>query len=943
MTKRLTIALVALVALLLVAVLPVSATTFYTVNNTINQGATVYIGEQQLNLANLYANMQANGGMTTIAHWASGNDITKSQPDQSINLDTIGATQRESYNINSGTFGSYTGQWYAINVSPSVNPGFANTSYGLALYVKDPSIVADVWDYNTSQIVTGKSVIQGDLLTFRITTNLNEVYDYPARAYSVDGVPTAATANMDIRLKSESGNLYDKVYAIGDPSTAASVSLKESKVNLSTWFLGTANNAAPTTTNSNVLAGWYTGYVDANNQNAYPAGVYSVYAESRVNGMKDNYQNNGADYTGKTVSAIGQVTIASNTVKIEANKDSVVRSKAFSITVTGKPNTVYHVWIKGVSTLGNSYDNQPPTITANQVGVKMDTAVTGDVLYDTYNDGFNGSATNGLGYAGGYQFQNNGSTFNLYRYVGGDDVAATNSFRTSLYANVTLNDAGKRTVQFTTTNWTKAQKYTIRVEQNFGNQYKSDEVDVKIEKGAVTIVAAGDQSYYLGEEVKFSGTNTESQKTYLFIVGPNLPVLGGIISSQDPRNAKSQSQPALSRGVHNDVLDTFQEADVLGDNTWSWKWGTSNVALDAGTYTVYAVSLPKDVDTLGEAAYGTVSIIIKKPFISATASQSTVAKGDAVFITGTAEGQPSSGVMIWILGKNYAGVSTEAVNSDSSFSYEVKKDATKNLYGGQYFIVAQHPMQNDRFDVKALNSDNRQAVFGMPITTANNVAVYTANQTSGEFTTDADFKLTGSSSLQGSDAAEALIEAINSANVDDTYTKLQILIEEPVITIDTVGDRHVGDKFTITATTNLAVDDEVLFEVYSSSFQPTQKSQSGEFSGASGTVKVTKGDSGLNKLSFDVDASTFKPDEYLVKADAVLQVATGTSLFNVLEASAPTATPTVVVTTAVPTTVATTIPTTVATPTKTPTQPGFGALVALIGLGAVALLVVRRH
>ncbi|MEN6397152.1 MAG: PGF-CTERM sorting domain-containing protein, partial [Methanoregula sp.] len=106
---------------------------------------------------------------------------------------------------------------------------------------------------------------------------------------------------------------------------------------------------------------------------------------------------------------------------------------------------------------------------------------------------------------------------------------------------------------------------------------------------------------------------------------------------------------------------------------------------------------------------------------------------------------------------------------------------------------------------------------------------------------------------------------------------------------------------------------------------------------------VTKGDSGLNKLSFDVDASTFKPDEYLVKASAVLQEATGTSLFNVLEASAPTATPTVVVTTAVPTTVATAVPTTVATPTKTPTQPGFGALVALIGLGAVALLVVRRH
>jgi PGF-CTERM protein len=206
------------------------------------------------------------------------------------------------------------------------------------------------------------------------------------------------------------------------------------------------------------------------------------------------------------------------------------------------------------------------------------------------------------------------------------------------------------------------------------------------------------------------------------------------------------------------------------------------------------------------------------------------------------------------------------------------------------------------------------------------------------------FALLGAGSLQGSDAAEALVDAINDPNVDDTYTKLQFLIENPVITITPIGDKHVGDKFTIAATTNLAVDDEVLFEVYSSSFKPTQKSQSGEFSGATGTVKVAKGDSGLNKLSFDVDASTFKPDEYIIQESAVLQSATGSALFNVLEGAAPTAVPTVVKTTAVPTVIVTTVPpTTVATPTKTPTQPGFGALVALIGLGAVAFLVVRRH
>ena len=281
---------------------------------------------------------------------------------------------------------------------------------------------------------------------------------------------------------------------------------------------------------------------------------------------------------------------------------------------------------------------------------------------------------------------------------------------------------------------------------------------------------------------------------------------------------------------------------VQGDNTWSYKWGTSSIALDAGTYTIYATSQPSSSDStqLSSVAYGTVSIIIKPPFVSATASQSTVAQGDNVFITGTAQGQPSEGVMIWILGKNYATIATQSVNSDASFSYEIKKEVTKPLYAGQYFIVVQHPMQNNRFDVYP------GGLNGQPTMTADSNGVLNVWTLSQAYPSDYtkstnDFALTGANSLQGSNAAEALVEAINSANVDDTYTKLQILIENPIITIDPVGDRHVGDKFTITATTNLAVGDDVLFEVYSSSFQPTQKSQSGAFSGATGTVTVTQG------------------------------------------------------------------------------------------------------
>jgi len=129
-------------------------------------------------------------------------------------------------------------------------------------------------------------------------------------------------------------------------------------------------------------------------------------------------------------------------------------------------------------------------------------------------------------------------------------------------------------------------------------------------KGFVTIVAAGSQSYSHGDEIGFSGQNTETYKTYLFITGPNLPEQGSQIQNPDPRHWP----------VENNNTATFKTMDVNGDHTWSWKWGTANYALDAGTYTIYAVSRPNDKNHLENAAYGTVSIIIKRPFVPATSS-----------------------------------------------------------------------------------------------------------------------------------------------------------------------------------------------------------------------------------------------------------------------------------------------------------------------------------
>ena len=116
----------------------------------------------------------------------------------------------------------------------------------------------------------------------------------------------------------------------------------------------------------------------------------------------------------------------------------------------------------------------------------------------------------------------------VYPYEGGSgktiksDVALQPSNGVYYYARITTSASGTRTIGFLTGPDTDDKKYTIHVENVFDGQYNSDEVDVNVEKGTVTFVASGDQSYFLGQEVLLSGT-TREYYVYLFITGPNLP------------------------------------------------------------------------------------------------------------------------------------------------------------------------------------------------------------------------------------------------------------------------------------------------------------------------------------------------------------------------------------------------------------------------------------
>jgi trimeric autotransporter adhesin len=539
-------------------------------------------------------------------------------------------------------------------------------------------------------------------------------------------------------------------------------------------------------------------------------------------------------YNSNTVS----FEVLSKRLAIESNKDTVVRGNTFVVTITGESVTTYRLFVKDVGTLA---DNQYPLIAPGQPGLV---------------------------------------------------TVEANARNTT----VSTTAGGTRAIQFNTSQTTDERTFTIRVEA-IGDTTTYDEVRVKIEKGQVTITAAGTGVYYIGEEIVLSGTNTDSNDVYLFITGPNLGTAG--------RNLRLSEEDFIQTGI----ATNFTSEPVEADDTWEFRWDTSDLDMniDAGTYTVYAVSTPATRNDLSGRQYASTSVVLRSGFITASVSSAIVAIGDDMTITGTAQGNPSE-VYVWIFGRNFRELATPVtVEADGTFEHDFD---TNGRTPGQYFVVVQHPMTG-----------------GPGVTASGTRAISTDN-------TDVDL-----SQLQAANAASAVTNLLNSPNVDDTYTRLTFMVENAWIRIDQIGDQSVGSTFTISGTTNLAAGNELLIDVTSASFQPTEKTEASEFSGASGTATIEAGD-GVNTWSFEVDATGFIPDEYIVNVESVETDTSTTATFNVVEATA-TPTPTA---TATPGDQTPTPTPTAATPTPTPTPaPGFGAVVALIGLGAVAFLVMRRN
>ncbi len=230
--------------------------------------------------------------------------------------------------------------------------------------------------------------------------------------------------------------------------------------------------------------------------------------------------------------------VRSKALAITANKDSLVRGNSFAVTITGDARTDYHLCVKD----GNI---NSPLITPGQTAV--------------------------------------------YYFIPGEN---------DWNRTVKTNAGGTATIQFNTCKNTEDKAFTIRVNDKT-NPFSYDEVKVKVEAGSVTVTTSGTGIYHIGDEITFSGTNTESNRVYLFMTGPNLDPNGVTLTTLAP-----VSTPDLSTFV-----DT---STVNADDTWSFKWNTGHLAesINAGGYTIYAASTNVSKADLSNARYATVSILL---------------------------------------------------------------------------------------------------------------------------------------------------------------------------------------------------------------------------------------------------------------------------------------------------------------------------------------------
>ena len=126
----------------------------------------------------------------------------------------------------------------------------------------------------------------------------------------------------------------------------------------------------------------------------------------------------------------------------------------------------------------------------------------------------------------------------------------------------------------------------------------------------------------IGDDIPLSGTAVGVDRVYLFMTGPGVPPGG------------SRMDSSISPVVTGDP-NTFTQVDVSNDR-WNYTWRTGRVSggLAAGTYTIYAATMPVARDDLAGVPYSDTAIILSRPVTTGTITVVSTPGGAQVTLNG---------------------------------------------------------------------------------------------------------------------------------------------------------------------------------------------------------------------------------------------------------------------------------------------------------------------
>jgi hypothetical protein len=435
--------------------------------------------------------------------------------------------------VSPDVFTGKTGAWY-------INPGTPDAK--VAFYVQKASLSLSLFHNETGKDISNKIAIENNNIAFRLNSNLDALFSRNS---------SGSTAGVDCYVETPDGAILTELIREGN-SGDETTQLTGIQPKKTLFYLPYGNRETVWTINPDY----------------YKEGTYKFYAICNVNSMKDNLGTR----TGVTKSEIVTLFIKKETLTITADKETLVRNNDFTVTMEGNPKTDYIVWISGTNSYSNK-SNCPPKFLPNQ----------DNVIFLK-------------------QSELNAMYYETYKSVAQDVTYAANGVDNEWAVKAQTGNDGKITIGLTTDEDTMVAVYKIRAEKvaTWPNQLDEnlyDKVYVRIDDGKITLAASGDGSYFLGDEVTLSGTNTDTNEIYLFITGPNLPENGGVLTN--PQQA-----------INTISTENYTKETVKTDDTWEYKWDTSGLSLETGSYTIYAVSQMRNKSGLADVEYDTIDITI---------------------------------------------------------------------------------------------------------------------------------------------------------------------------------------------------------------------------------------------------------------------------------------------------------------------------------------------